>query len=297
MKFDFQRGADGTYHRRRITFAEEVLEAQRLLNVYFLPSNIPIGDSAMGSGALSALHLGLSAWHRSVHYLRHYQPGYRPDRFHHGLDAGCHLGNILGAPIETLLGLAAIARQRLDRGNRPPGFYYAPPSRTFALRYHSEHAPDPDSRVTLADRRDAHGVPLPRVDLRFGPQDTGSVIRAHGVLDQLLRQAGWGQLHWSRGAAEIAEHVESQASDGYHQIGLTRMSHSARDGVVDRNLAVHGFRNLWIAGTGVLPTGGQAHPTFGAVALALRLAEHIAAIRAAAAVRATATAGLRPLPR
>ena len=109
-------------------------------------------------------------------------------------------------------------------------------------------------------------MPLPRVDLKFAPQDIGSVVRAHGVLDQLLRQTGWGQHALDRATrAETAEHVESQATDGYHQIGLTRMSHSARDGVVDGNLAVHGFRNLWIAGTGVLPTGGQAHPTFAAV--------------------------------
>ena len=62
-----------------------------------------------------------------------------------------------------------------------------------------------------------------------------------------------------------------------HQIGLTRMSNSPRDGVVDGDLAVHGLRNLWVASTGVLPTGSQAHPTFAAVALALRLAEHLTA--------------------
>jgi choline dehydrogenase-like flavoprotein len=55
------------------------------------------------------------------------------------------------------------------------------------------------------------------------------------------------------------------------------MAVSPRQGVVDRDLAVHGFGNLWIAGTGVLPTGGQAHPTFAAVALAHRLAGRIAA--------------------
>ena len=163
---------------------------------------------------------------------------------------------------------------------RPPGLFYASPGRVFALGYHAEQVPDPESRVTLGEGRDAHGVPLPRVDLRYGNADIASVLKAHRVLDRLLRAAGQGRVEWVRGAAERAEHVRAQAMDGYHQIGLTRMAASPREGVVDGDLAVHGVRNLWIAGTGVLPTGSQAHPTFSAVARALRLAEHLAAGRA-----------------
>ncbi len=62
---------------------------------------------------------------------------------------------------------------------------------------------------------------------------------------------------------------------GYHQMGTTRMSASDRHGVVDGQCRVHGFDNLYIAGSSVFPTSGFANPTFTIVALALRLAGHL----------------------
>ena len=64
--FSFFRSTVSTYFRRRITFAPEVLEENRLLNIYFVPDNFPLEDAGMKSGALSALHLGLSARHRTL---------------------------------------------------------------------------------------------------------------------------------------------------------------------------------------------------------------------------------------
>ena len=294
-RFAFLKDENGHYYRRRITFAPEVLATHQLLNTYFLPGNFPLGDFGMKSGALSALHLALSARHRSVHYMRHYQPGYEPTRFHPGLEVRRHVGNVLRDPFGTVAGLADILRQRLERDERPPGLFYDAPSQVFALNYHAEQIPDPESRVTLSDRRDAHGVPLPRVDLKYGEADISSVLRAHLTLDDLLREGGRGRLSWVRPPEERTEHVRSQARDGYHQIGLTRMSRSPREGVVDGDLAVHGFRNFWIAGTGVLPTGSQAHPTFSAVSRALRLASHLAATRRAGpAMRPAAAAREMP---
>ncbi|WP_018238485.1 GMC oxidoreductase [Ensifer sp. BR816] len=39
---------------------------------------------------------------------------------------------------------------------------------------------------------------------------------------------------------------------------------------------MHAVANLYIAGSSVFPTGGQANPTLAAVALALRLGAHLA---------------------
>lgn len=275
--FSFLRSEAGTYFRRRITFAPEVLDENQLLNIYFVPGNFPLEDAGMKSGALSALHLGLSARHHTLQYMRHYLPGYIAGPPGNRVNVGRHLLNILTDPVGTGVGLAEILHQRAERAQRPPGLYYPNPRQIFALRYHSEQLPNPDSRVTLSERRDANGVPLPRVDLRFTDADIDSVVAAHNVLDRLVRDERWGHLSWMCAPSQAASHVRSQARDGYHQIGLTRMSDSPRDGVVDSNLAVHGVRNLWVASTGVLPTGSQAHPTFAAVALALRLAEHLSA--------------------
>jgi choline dehydrogenase-like flavoprotein len=53
------------------------------------------------------------------------------------------------------------------------------------------------------------------------------------------------------------------------------MSARAADGVVDRDLAVHGVPMLHIASSSTFPTSSQANPTFTIVLFAARLAEHL----------------------
>jgi choline dehydrogenase-like flavoprotein len=62
---------------------------------------------------------------------------------------------------------------------------------------------------------------------------------------------------------------------GFHHMGTTRMSTSARDGVVDANCTVHGYHNLHIAGSSVFTTGGWANPTLTLLALTHRLGDHL----------------------
>lgn len=64
--------------------------------------------------------------------------------------------------------------------------------------------------------------------------------------------------------------------DTYHQSGGLRMGATAATGVTDRNATVFGTANVSIAGPAVLPTSSYANVTFTAMALALRLADHIA---------------------
>jgi len=69
--------------------------------------------------------------------------------------------------------------------------------------------------------------------------------------------------------------VRTRLGGGFHQVGTTRMSARAEDGVVDANLAVHGFPTLHVASSSVFPTSGQANSTFMIVVFALRLVEHL----------------------
>jgi choline dehydrogenase-like flavoprotein len=62
---------------------------------------------------------------------------------------------------------------------------------------------------------------------------------------------------------------------GGHHIGTARMGASPSTSVVDSDCRVHGVHNLFIAGSAVFPTSGQANPTLTIVALALRLADHL----------------------
>jgi choline dehydrogenase-like flavoprotein len=58
-------------------------------------------------------------------------------------------------------------------------------------------------------------------------------------------------------------------------MGTTRMSSDPTRGVVDADCRVHGYANLYIAGSSVFPTSGWANPTLTIIALAHRLAAHL----------------------
>lgn len=135
--------------------------------------------------------------------------------------------------------------------------------------YFCEQPPDPASRVRLSSERDALGVPRLVLDWRLGDEITRSVLRLERILDGVLRRRGLGRVEPGEG--------EPRYTDASHHMGTTRMSADPRHGVVDTDCRVHGLDNLFIAGSSVFPSAGHANPTLTIVALALRLARHLAA--------------------
>jgi choline dehydrogenase-like flavoprotein len=135
-----------------------------------------------------------------------------------------------------------------------------------------EQVPDPDSRVTLGPRRDRFGDPLLDLHWRIGADTTRTLRRVHELLAEHVATAGIGTL-------ESALVHDSDAvpayTDAAHPMGTTRMSEDPRHGVVDRDCRVHGVPNLYVAGSSVFPTAGNAPPTFTIVCLALRLADRL----------------------
>jgi GMC oxidoreductase len=273
--FDYFQDEEGFYTRRRITIDAETQRRHRLLNTAFLPDNPWFYDHRHGSGILSFIYLLLAyepiGRRLLPEAIRLQQIGpenrqYLP-----------HLGNILADLPGTTLSAIRIARQRFLQSTRKPGFLDNRTNR-HPLYYHGEHAPNPNSRVRLSGERDALGLPRAVVDLRFTDVDANSVVESHALLDAWLRRKGIGRLDYFDAAEERSTRVLEQACDGYHQIGLTRMSSSPRQGIVDGNCRVHDVDNLFVASSSVFPTSGQANPTFLAVAMAARLAEHIEAL-------------------
>ena len=136
----------------------------------------------------------------------------------------------------------------------------------------TEIAPSPDNRVTLARERDALG--LPRLSLRAAtsPFDREALVRAVGTLAEAL---GAGLAARVRVVLDESRPFASLIA-GSHHIGTTRMHEDPRRGVVDADARVHGVSNLYVAGSSVFSTSGRSNPTFTLVALALRLADHLA---------------------
>jgi choline dehydrogenase-like flavoprotein len=148
-------------------------------------------------------------------------------------------------------------------------------ARRYGLEFHSEQWPNKDCRICLGQENDALGLPRLRINYYFTPKDTSSVVDAHNLFDLWLRENNLGYLDYRYDRSQLAEGVLEEANHGVHQIGTIRMAITPDEGCVDSSCKAFGTDNLYVAGTAVLPTSGQANPTFTAALLALRLADHL----------------------
>jgi choline dehydrogenase-like flavoprotein len=134
--------------------------------------------------------------------------------------------------------------------------------------------PNPDSRIRLGRERDALGMPMVELDWQLSEADRRSVVRATELLGAELGRSELGRLRLAISEEDTA--WPADLTGGWHHMGTTRMHDDPRHGVVDSDCRVHGMRNLFVAGSSVFTTAGSATPTMTIVALALRLADHLA---------------------
>jgi choline dehydrogenase-like flavoprotein len=145
----------------------------------------------------------------------------------------------------------------------------------------AEQAPNPDSRVCLSTEKDALGCPRADLDWRLSALDKETMLQFGKVLQGEFDRLGLGKVttcEWLEDGKPdwpVDPTVGNHPIGGYHHMGTTRMSPSARDGVVDANCTVHGHHNLHVAGSSVFPTGGWANPTLTLLALTHRLGVHL----------------------
>jgi hypothetical protein len=270
--YGHERDTAGVYVRRRLTFSADCQDKDRLPNIAVWLVNPDVGDPEHGSGILSFVYLMLvsplgrlfvAEGIRQAH-IRTAQP----------VSKRRHLANILRhLPSAVRFALEFGYRRFLRRGRKVPGFFVPSAANVYPLLYHGEHLPHRESCVEPTSDHDALGMPRLRTHLWFGEEDIGGVIRAHRCLDAYLREHRLGHLEYLHEDSEAA--IREQLFGGYHQAGTTRMSARPQDGVVNRDLAVHGFDDLYIASSSTFVTSGQANSTFMIVVFALRLADHL----------------------
>jgi choline dehydrogenase-like flavoprotein len=268
-RFLFKRAATGSIVRDRFMPTAELQKQHRLLNIAMWPDSLRPDEIIAGNGAVSLFHMA-----------RHLIRRARDPIFSHTVAASeatsAHFRNIAAHPVQTVYESSRLLAGRLLSPAYYPQFSFVSPTNSYLLRYHAEHSPLAESRVTLASAKDDNGSHRLDVDFRYAPEDYTSVVRAHDLLADFLSRTNLGTLAFMKPRDMCAEWVAGQALDGYHQIGLTRMSLDRAHGIVDSNCKVHDISNLYIAGSSVFPTSSQANPTLPAVAMALRLASHLA---------------------
>lgn len=125
-----------------------------------------------------------------------------------------------------------------------------------------EFLPLADNRVTLAEEKDRYGTPVAKFAYSQCDNDRRQVAAAQSALEEILRAAG---------ATETIT-IKRYA----HLVGGARMSSRPQHGVVDANQRVWDVPNLYITDGSVLPTQGAVNPALTIMALAARVAAHLA---------------------
>lgn len=229
---------DGTPVHGFITVRPDVLREHKMLNCGFLLKYRPWGDTSDGPSSAKELMEGLGQ-------------GQVPDGL---LD---HIANIV-TDLDSVL--SATYNKVLNR-------------RLFDVTYWAESVPNPDSRVMLSAKKDPFGKRRVNLDWRLTAHDRENLRTLHTILGQELGRSGIGRFHL--GFDADADAWPEGLRGSHHHMGTTRMAESPDKGVVDGNCRVHEIENLYVAGSSVFPTAGQANPTLTLVALAIRLADHL----------------------
>jgi hypothetical protein len=130
---------------------------------------------------------------------------------------------------------------------------------------------DPSNRIEFVDgESDAAGLPRARVHFVRTDEDERMIDQGR------LVQAALGR---ALGPFDPGEHAALLAPGAsLHATGTTRIG-PVDDGtsVADSNGRVWGFRNLWVAGNGTIPTQMTANTTLTAAAIAVRTARDVVA--------------------
>lgn len=135
-----------------------------------------------------------------------------------------------------------------------------------------EQTPDPESRITLAEKTDRFGTPLARINWKMNELEQNTVITTARLVAAEFDRLGQTPpllKDWVRDGRGFPDDIRDVA----HPTGTTRMAADPRSGVVDINCEVHGVHGLFVCGSSVFPTAGHANPTQMIVAIAIRLAD------------------------
>jgi choline dehydrogenase-like flavoprotein len=268
----YRRTRDGVYARRMLALSPEAQERHGLGNLKAALWFADPMDPGHRDGLLSTFSLTYYALHRA---RMGFKAAGTHARYAGTTGLGAHVGNVVRDWPRVARFAASWALPRVTGGRILPSFMPLDGA-TCRLRFDAEQTPEPHNRVTLSRERDALGQRRLEIHYRVSDTDRDRIRRSMELIGAEFERLGLGTADMAD-----AERIQDMPfTDGTHQMGLLRMADSPRAGVVDRDCRVHGCANLFVAGSAVFPTAGAVGPTLAIVALAVRVAQRVAADRA-----------------
>ena len=166
---------------------------------------------------------------------------------------------------------------RMGYGYRVERRAHWPKNSAFWLRVHCEQEPLSRSSITLTDARDAAGMLQAQLDWRVSPLEWKTIRAFTSEVQRTFAAFGWAQMEPRPELAQEDGYHNIVFDNSHHHMGGTRIARSAAEGVVDTDLKLHGMDNAYVCSASVFPSSGFSNPTHTLIALAIRLADHLAA--------------------
>ena len=269
-RLDYRRTRDGMYGRTIMRLSRSLRSAEGLPNILWRPNIAPVWDASHGSSILSAMHFAKRLMTPREYADRLAAQGRLGDPQSSAQRHGKHVINLARHPFDLLTFAAKWTQRRILAKRKLPSVFLESRQASYALELNSEQYPDTNSRIGLSNQIDRLGMPLVTIDWRANAATFAGLKRSLSLLQEGLVQAGIGTLQYD------PELVEGQiAPQGGHHMGTVRMAKTSNEGVVDVTSTVFGHSNLHVAGAAVFVTSSSVNPTLLAVALAMRLGDHI----------------------
>ena len=136
-----------------------------------------------------------------------------------------------------------------------------------------EQDPEFSNKIILSDKKDKFGNPKPKLIYK-----KSELVRktARTVLEEIGYYLINNDLGRVVGKPFLFENNMNYISEaGWHHMGGTIMGDYNKNSVVDKNLKVHGSKNLFVLGSSTFPSCGHANPTLTIIQLTFRLNEYL----------------------
>ncbi|MGJ4931206.1 GMC oxidoreductase [Bradyrhizobium sp. HKCCYLS2038] len=276
VAWNFARTSDGIYAKHHLRLSETMQKRHALRNMIFRLHHANPMNPDHRDPVLSLMYIAkrfvLPEYRRKITTVELESLGRLPVG---GALSARHITNIVSNPWPLAKFLGSWVYRRHARYRRIP--YVALHSKTgcYPLDYNAEQTPLYESRLSLTRDKDRFGMPKLHIDWRVCAEDKASIAASYRELQRVMDRSGVAKVLFDDDTLE--ESVSQPIAVGGHHIGTARMSDDPKQGIVNSECRTHDLDNLYIAGSAVFPTGGSANPTLTIVALAIRLAEHLAA--------------------
>lgn len=141
--------------------------------------------------------------------------------------------------------------------------------RSVQIRMTADDLSQPKNRVTLDTKYvDEHGLPVACIERQFGDHETKALFPLAKALFQKMLKP-FEEKNVFDGPPSYKDAILNLVSD--HQFGTCRMGDDPSTSVVDRNCQVHGWENVFVVDSSVMPSGLGLNPMLTVAANALRV--------------------------